>query len=297
MNRDPEEPVLAIDLEWAPRYVAELLVHLTAIREPGLRALALAEKLAALTNDDIIVVARRLYDEALSGAGEAFDLLACLQDPEALEARLGRNRMLAISNQARLAGHGLVAELLRPPERTPPIGTRTHRDLRELTLGHRKALARGPDKDILAKLLDDDHPHVQELLLSNPRLLVRDVIGVVSRRPALAHVLRGIARHKRWMHNHEVQRALALNPETPIDVSARILPNLTANDLEDLASNKQMLPTVRELARERLQRMPRTHAPEAEVELTDSDALPLSLDHALAELGVEYTLGRSEEDE
>ncbi len=248
------EPVLTpIALQWTPDYVDRLVRSLSSVLDPRIRTLAMAERLAALTEDDLISVAGRLHDIAGDGHEAALQLLACFRDARAIEEKLGRDRMLMAAAQARLRGDVIASELLRPIDESARTEYRTHKDLRELTLGERKALARSGRKDLLAKLLHDDHPHVMRIVLANPRVGVAEVVAVSARRPGRAHQLRGIALHARWMHNYAVGRALAKNPDTPLDVAGRYVANLTRVDLEEIADDGLLHPTLRRLASRRLE--------------------------------------------
>lgn len=282
-----EEPVAAIALEWAPAFTQRLVRDLAPIRDARIRALALGERLASLTASDIVVVARRLHDMTLDGDEVVLDILSCFQNAEAIEKHLGRDHMLDVAYEARRIGEWIVSELIRPRE-GPSGGTRTHRLLRDITLGQRKSMARGADPDILSQLLEDDHPDVQANLLSNPRLTAREVVRAAAKHEALPHALRGIARHHRWMHHIEVRRALAKNPETPLDVSGRILANLPMTDLQEVVEDARIHPTLRELARQRLERA------EAKAQrISDEDAT--LTEEELAELGIEFPTSSDED--
>jgi hypothetical protein len=228
---------------------------LAHIREPRIRALALGEKLHALTADDILTVIKRLNELHMRGSAEAHDLLACFRDTQAFEARLGLARMRELATAAEREGNEVAALLIAPIERVKGGGNKTHKDLRDMTLGERKALAKSHSKDMLVKLLEDDHPHVQANLLANPRISVREVIAVAAKRGVQPHILRGIATHARWMHNYEVRRALVKNPDTPLDVAGRLVVTLQRSDLEEVAIDERLNPRVRALGTERLERL------------------------------------------
>lgn len=249
------EALLAIALEWAPRFVQALLTDLPSIRDLRIRALALGERLQPLNADDILAVAHHLNEAALQGNEAAVEVLLCFRDSQAMEERLGAAKLQVLAARARQMGHTLPAALLQIAHAPTGGGTRTHRDLRDLTLGQRKALAKGHRKDLLLKLLEDDHPHVLENLLNNPRITTREVISIVVKRPALPHVLRRIARHPRWMHHLDVLRALVRNPDAPLDVTASITAILPRTDLEEIVADARLDARLRELAALRLKRL------------------------------------------
>ena len=53
-----------------------------------------------------------------------------------------------------------------------------------------------------------------------------------------------------------MRRALALNPYTPSDLAARLVPLLTRGDLREVANDAQLADTVRQAARDLLASMP-----------------------------------------
>ena len=95
------------------------------------------------------------------------------------------------------------------------------RGMRARTLGERKQLARGVDRDQLARLATDLDPAVVRALLQNPRCTEREVLIAAARRPARAAVLEEIFRSARWAQNRRVRRALALNPYSPPALASR----------------------------------------------------------------------------
>lgn len=251
-NPEADAP-LAIALQWVAPFVDRLMRDLPRIADLRMRSLALGERLQPLTPDDIISVARRIHDRLVAGDDHAREVLHCFQDTGALEMRLGPERMRKLAVAAQVSGHEAVALLLLPAEPSPGTGHhRTHKDLRDMTLGERKALARSQNRDVLLKLLEDEHPHVQQMLLSNSRVTVREVIAVAARRGVKHHVLRGIARHPRWMHNFEVHRALVKNPDTPLDIAGRLLATLGKRDLEEVAADEGLDAVLRRNAQKRL---------------------------------------------
>lgn len=119
---------------------------------------------------------------------------------------------------------------------------------RTLTLGERKALARGGRRDLLAAFLRDPDASVIANLLENPRLTERDVVAVASRRPVRGDVLRALVASK-WVTRYHVKRALVLNPYTPGDLAVRLVGTLFANDLRLVAADAQLAEPVRAQAR------------------------------------------------
>jgi hypothetical protein len=118
---------------------------------------------------------------------------------------------------------------------------------RKLTLGERKALARG-GREALARLLADPDVSVIRNVLANPRTTEKEVVQVAARRPARPDIQRAISA-SRWAARYHVRRALVMNPGTPGDLAVRLLPSLVEADLRLVAADAHLAEAVRTQAR------------------------------------------------
>ena len=116
--------------------------------------------------------------------------------------------------------------------------------IENLTLGERKAKARLRDRNALDRLLYDPDPSVVRILLGNQRLTEEHVIRLASRRPNRATALAEIARDPKWLSRGAVQRALALNPYTPIRITLTLLPLFSTQELHELSRDGAVHPLV-----------------------------------------------------
>ena len=116
--------------------------------------------------------------------------------------------------------------------------------IENLTLGERKAKARLRDKDALDRLLYDPDPSVVRILLGNPRLTEDHVLKLASRRPNRQAALSEIARDPKWLSRGAIQRALALNPYTPIRITLTLLPLFSIQELHELSKDSNLHPLV-----------------------------------------------------
>ena len=116
--------------------------------------------------------------------------------------------------------------------------------IENLTLGERKAKARLRDRNVLDRLLYDPDPSVVRILLGNPRLTEDHVIRLASRRPNRAPALAEIAREPKWLSRGAIQRALALNPYTPIRITLTLLPLFSIQELHELSQDGAVHPLV-----------------------------------------------------
>jgi hypothetical protein len=233
----------------------------------GAAALALAQRLGALPEGPIRARAaaraiERGDPEATalalaalarsSGAATRAALLAVGQaflDPGAELSHGVRAALYAAA-----AEHGLTevtSLFLSPPPlkawsppREPPDAR-----LAQLTLGHKKALARmQKDPDLLSRLAAEGAPEVVRELLQNPQLTEPFAVRIASRRPCRPETLRLLAESRRWRTQPAVAMAVARNPYTEPAVALKLLGFLGKADLGDLARDGAVHPMIQALA-------------------------------------------------
>jgi hypothetical protein len=122
---------------------------------------------------------------------------------------------------------------------------------RPVSLGERKSLARGHDRELIARVLRDPHPDVMRILLGNPRLIENDVLRLCARRPVASDVLREVFRCARWIVRYPIKVALVLNPYTPLDIGLQLLPLLHEQDVRRVAESADLQPELRAACDER----------------------------------------------
>lgn len=123
------------------------------------------------------------------------------------------------------------------------------KEMRARSLGERKSLARGRNRDLLARLAQDQDPMVVRNLLENPRCTEREVLLAASRRPVRTAVLEEVFRSRRWATNRRVRKALAQNPYCPPSLAISALAILTTPDLREIAFDGTISSEVRVQAR------------------------------------------------
>lgn len=93
----------------------------------------------------------------------------------------------------------------------------------------------GQNMRLLERLRVHHDPRMIRRVLGLRGLRTSDVALIAARRPTSAEIARAVALSPRWMASPEVRAALALNPFTPIDVAAPLLPALEASSLRLVA--------------------------------------------------------------
>jgi hypothetical protein len=113
-------------------------------------------------------------------------------------------------------------------------------------LKSRARLTRNPDE--LSRLAVASNASVIREVLKNPRLTEALVVRIAARRPARPEPLAEIWRSTRWNMQPAVRRALVFNPYLSPEVGVKIVPLMALPDLKELATDRNVHLSVRELA-------------------------------------------------
>lgn len=207
--------------------------------------------------DEVLLEALALLQEGAQNDRARYRaVLGSLLDMTSLHLALGETRLERLRHMARQLQLAAVYALLatEPPWRR--YYAEKHLDVNEQLesspLGWRKALARGPERAMLERLLYDKHPQVIEILLNNPRVLERDVVKMAALQPTSEHALRTIFSHPRWIRRYPIKKALVFNPYSATSMVRNLLAFLLEPDLRDASRSKRLSPDVRAYAKELL---------------------------------------------
>lgn len=177
-----------------------------------------------------------------------------LLNPDAVTHRLGKERLDAMVSRARGSElYAAVLWLIAPGLEDPTgelldKGTLVHKDLRELTLGHRRAMARRARGDELQKLVVDPDPIVITNLLANPACTESHALAVASRRPTTSPALEMLFESMKWGSHYRVRASLAQNPHLRVARAVALLPCLVRKDLTAISRDGTLAASVRESA-------------------------------------------------
>jgi len=108
--------------------------------------------------------------------------------------------------------------------------------LPQLPLGQKITLARRGPARVAGALLAEGHSQVLPVALDNPYLTEAQVLKVLAREEVSFPVVQALAAHRKWSHSYNVRLALVRNPSAPLATVLAFLPELTVNDLRDLAA-------------------------------------------------------------
>ena len=116
------------------------------------------------------------------------------------------------------------------------------KELAEIPLGRRRALARGTHPQWLEQLAKDCDPIVIANLLTNPRTVEGDVVRIAASRPVAAAALVEISRCPRWFSRIPVRKAMARNPYCPVEIATGIVASLPLEDLREMRGDPDLHP-------------------------------------------------------
>jgi hypothetical protein len=191
---------------------------------------------------------REHADEIATEEGKPFDLYVSVTQEEQ-------------SSAAVVGGAGEVPKLVtmavEAPER-PVEGAKPDPSIRkkmsalqkisQLGVGQRVQLAIKGSKDERFILVRDGSKVVSSAVLESPKISDQEIEMFATLKNVQEGVLRGIAGKRKFMRNYVVQRNLANNPRTPLDVSLPIMKGLMINDLRSMSKNKNINDTLRKMA-------------------------------------------------
>lgn len=106
----------------------------------------------------------------------------------------------------------------------------------QLPLGQKIALGRRGPGRVAGALVAEGHPEVLKVALENPFLTEAQVLKTLAREKVPVAAVQALCRHPKWSQMYNVRLALVRNPSAPLATILAFLPELTVNDLRELAS-------------------------------------------------------------
>lgn len=179
------------------------------------------------------------------------------QDADAVIARLalldvlnrqelGYERIADLYIEAKDAGYLSVCFLLHSRTESAETAAKLPKD--ETPLGLRISAARITPSQEIHRIIGDPDPKIVASLLSNPQLTENDVIRLAARQPTTGGAQLEILRSERWVKRYGVRRAIALNSNTPLDLSLRLLDFLRPKDLRLVSTSPSLPDKLRDAA-------------------------------------------------
>jgi hypothetical protein len=220
-----------------------LIRRVTTISDRELRRMKLARLIQGTCARLGFRVLRWLWESRDDDDPTAREMLLDLVTTRPLVDSLGYERTRRLYTFAQLEGPADMGRLFLSTGTLVAPGRKRdnlaeNEKMVSISLGQRKAYARGRDRFKLDRLLFDRNPTVIHNLLRNPRVVEGDVIRVAAQRPTNPACLVEVYRNTRWISRYTVKKALAFNPYTPLDIVIAVMPHLLRQDLRDLSRSK-----------------------------------------------------------
>jgi hypothetical protein len=227
------------------------LHRIDKLPELNMRVAALDEALRERTAEEAAWWIDQLMRGSLWGKTPELDaMMACsmwlirgrLEDDYAL--------IKSIFEAAHADNRKAVIAILRdpPPHQKLPKGkTLKEPDLqisRDVTVGEKRQLARGNNRQMIERLLLDPNPLVIEQILENPSVREQDVLLVSTKRPNTPEILLKVALHRRWFKRREVRYSVVMNPYNGTGLSLKLLPTLGIHKLRKVRNSTTLHPTI-----------------------------------------------------
>lgn len=140
-----------------------------------------------------------------------------------------------------LGPHRELANGARLPEVRLPLN-------RDVSLGERRAMASGSNRQLLERLLLDASELVLTKLLDNPHVHMNDLLSVAARRPTRQELLWCLARHPRWIVHLPIREAITRNPYNSTGIGLKLLPTLPLPMLRQLRNATDLHPALNQFA-------------------------------------------------
>jgi hypothetical protein len=227
---------------------AELRQRLLALPDGPIRDRAAAREIAQMEPAAAARALEAALRTARTGSAQAAGVAWAICQAIRPELGIPYEQLAEIYGEARRAGLLAAALLVTPlPTRVAPDGDPSSALAGEMSLGHRRALARTLSPAIMDRLAADADAGVVRELLRNPRLTEREVLRLATRRPARQDVLETIAA-SRFGQRPTVKTALARNPYSPPALALRLLAHLPGKALLEMSNDGTLHPEIQRFA-------------------------------------------------
>lgn len=243
----------------SPEFKAERIIERAfQVKDRLMRTAVIGEILRDLPVEEIAQILQVILDRADQKSPKYEEVFLSLTENEFLIGAITPEKFQEMVQYLEKSGAVYLLQLFSSPDRKREVGISGNMEvptgLEYLTLGEKKALARGKRTLIWEKLLFDLDATVIQNVLLNPRITEKEVIRIASRRPCPGAVLRAIFQNRKWIQRYRVKRALVFNPNTPVEVSLSLLNSLVLGDIQEVARDANLNPDLRERARHILEK-------------------------------------------
>lgn len=238
------------------RKIELLIQEMVSFSEKKMRASSLKKKFQGKALTEITAILNQICLRANKRELSAMKAYSAL--PELIDSLcFSRDEISELRRIARKNNYAEVLQLFLdlPPKPHPADPPESLQDisLKDVTLGHRKSLAKTQNMTLLRKLLREQDPAVIHYLLMNPRLTESEVLRIASLKPTSPKVLEEVFLNPKWSSRYRVKKALVSNPYCPPAISVHLLKFMLVSDLREIAENENLHLITQETAHRLLQ--------------------------------------------
>lgn len=241
----------------ACRERSNILNTLRGFADPRKAGRYLGRYLAPLLPGAVVSLLQALLDgvdEKIAGSEIA---LTAMLTPE-MRAPWSERLSLQVQALARIEGRfdlaALMMEMPATDDRFDLPRRQLPKDLKDIPLGRRKAMAWGSDIFLMGRLLSDPDAAVIRNLLDNPRMTTQEIVGLAAQKEISGEFLEMIALHPRWCSQYRVRVAVVHNPATPLNIALAFLRLLMSPELEAVKRDGRLSGIVKGRAGEHLRK-------------------------------------------
>lgn len=121
--------------------------------------------------------------------------------------------------------------------------------IQKMGVGEKIKLAMKGDKEARGILLKSTNRQIYMSVLENPGFKESEVEMLTKNTSTNTEILRAIGRNREWAANRNIMKNLVMNSKTPVEVSNRFLPRLSAKDLEFIVKSRNLPMAIRNNAK------------------------------------------------
>lgn len=151
----------------------------------------------------------------------------------------------------------LIKKLTPPAEEKELEEEKPEKDIRaqiqEMKIPGKIKLAMFGNAVCRGLLINDKNRLIQQFVLRNPKLTIKEVEEFSKNANLSENVLRSIADKREFIAAYQVKLGLVLNPKTPLDVSLKWIRYIQSSDLKRISKSKGIPQVVASAAKKRLE--------------------------------------------
>ena len=132
-----------------------------------------------------------------------------------------------------------------------------------LQIGEKLTLARRGSARVAGAVLAEGHPQALKLALDNHYLTEAQVLKALAKSGIPERVVVAIAQHAKWSKMYNVRVALIRHAHTPLQTAKTFLPDVTLNDLKDVAGLEDIPADMRKCISEQIEQRARKTSAES----------------------------------